>query len=235
MFFLVFAVAIREVAKALRPASRREQLLTAGPAVIFAAVCVALLMMLTTFSLKAAAEYYTFVADRDLDKKSAIRLYRRAFALDPDYYGARLHSSGRSYAENNFAAAADELRMAIDGGLGVVITYSSLADCETKMGDPSAAEKTFAESLRIFPRSVFVRIRYALFLRNAGRFDEADAQIAFAHAIDAGQAAGWQNLLTVGSVAAFYAAQNDPAVAAPADLVPAAAVLQYLDKEPTGE
>ena len=117
-----------------------------------------------------------------------------------------LRSSGRRYADKDFAGSARDLRIAIDQGLGVVITYSALADCETKMGDRAAAEKTFSDALRIFPRSVFLRIRHALFLKDDGRSDDYEDELAKARSIDSAQANGWLSLLTIGSVRSFYLA-----------------------------
>jgi hypothetical protein len=57
----------------------------------------------------------------------------------------------------------------------------------------------------------------------------------FARSIDTAQADGWYNLIAIGSVAAFNAARQDPRLAPPADLLPPAAVLQFLDKFPDDE
>jgi hypothetical protein len=56
--------------------------------------------------------------------------------------------------------------------------------------------------------------------------------LAAAREIDKRQADGWYNLLTIGSVWAFYAARENADLAAPAELRPEAAVLEYLDKPP---
>ena len=258
VFFIVFAVAAHEIGKCTnsagsagipagqdREAIRRESFFSrfqtrvgyagAGTPVLPAVVSTIFVLILLTLSLKAVAEYYVFSADHSEDNASAINLYHAAARLDPDYKAAYLRSSGRSFVAEDYAAAAGELRKAIDGGLGVILTYSALADCETKTGDLSAAAGAFTDGLRIYPRSVFLRVRYATLLKKMGREAEATSQIALARSIDARQADGWYSLLKNGSVIAFYAAQNDPSLAAPSDLRPEVAVLQFLDKAPDSQ
>ena len=58
--------------------------------------------------------------------------------------------------------------------------------------------------------------------------------MASARDADKRQADGWYNLFKIGSVRAFYAARENSELAAPAELLPEAAVLEYLDK-PLGE
>ncbi|MFN0279952.1 MAG: O-antigen ligase family protein [Pyrinomonadaceae bacterium] len=236
VFFIVFAVAVNEIVKSHKVRADIQNLeipskMSVVPVLLFGI----LLAMLTTHSLKAAAEYYVFKADRASDTESALKLYYRAVSLDPDYAAAYLRGSGRSYVEKDFAGCAKQLRTAINQGLGVVITYSALAECETKMGDMAAAERTFKKALKIFPRSVFLRVRYALFLNDEGRSDDSAKEISTARTIDSRQTDGWLNLITIGSVRAFYAAQTNPNLAPPAELLPADAVLQYLDPPPGAE
>ncbi|MBK7802519.1 MAG: hypothetical protein IPJ55_07575 [Chloracidobacterium sp.] len=107
-----------------------------------------------------------------------------------------------------------------------------LADSFEKAGDRTSAESTLTESLRIFPRSVLLRIKYAIFLGSGGRETEAISQHNIAANIDRKQALGWEYLLKSGSVNAFLAARNNSEIALPADLLPEAAVRHYLDDAP---
>ncbi len=143
-----------------------------------------------------------------------------------------MQKSGRYYGTGDFAQAAIALRKAIDGGCGVVITYSALAASQEKAGETAEAEQTFNEALRIYPRSVFLRVRYVTMLETAGRDNDATAQLTAARDIDKRQADGWYNLFKIGSVRAFYAARENSDIAAPAELLPEAAVIEYLDKPP---
>jgi predicted Zn-dependent protease len=122
------------------------------------------------------------------------------------------------------------MREAIDHGFGVTLTYSHLAKYQHLDGDDVRADSTLREALAIFPNSVFLRVRYGVFLNEIGRPDDGAHQLAIARNIDLKQANGWHMIMTRGSVATMYMAQADPTVAYPADLRPGNAVLQFLDK-----
>lgn len=224
-FFIVFSVAVAEMV----PEQQRKPISTRGLKVAAFGVFIA---AVTVFGSKGVAEYMVYAAGREPDRQTAIDLYHRAVSIDPAYSTALLQSSARSYSAGDHAAAAAEIRTAIDGGCGVVLTYAALATSQERIDDLAAAEATFGEAMSIFPRSVFLRVRYSLMLEKAGRAAEADGQFATARAIDPRQADGWRNLITVGSVRSFYAAREDPRLAAPAELLPEAAVLEYLDELP---
>ena len=236
VFFLVFAVAVNEIMKAEGKAAIENTpfKLAKMATPVFAAISVLLVLMLATYGLKAAAEYMVFKADSETDSAAAAALYKSALRLDPDYASAYLRNSGRSYDRHEYRVAASELRKAIDRGMGVVITYSALASCYIKDGDMVAADRTFIEALEIFPRSVFLRVRYAIFLDDMSRIVDADQHFAIAYGVDSSQAKGWSNIIKNGSVAAYYAAKSDPAIASPVQLLPQAAVYEYLDENPAG-
>ncbi len=233
VFFLVFLIAINELRKA-RPAQIVAALTNGRSAltVKHVAVGIFLSLMLATGVLKAAAEYYVVLGDRSGDTKSALDLYARARRLDPDYSTTYLHGASRSAAEGDNRTAAQQMRKAIESGCGVVLNYSVLAGFETDTGDLEAASATLEKALHIYPNSVFLRVRYALLLAGSGKNMDSDAQMEAARRIEPRQAAGWYQLIKKGSVAAFYAAQNDRGIAAPAELLPEKAVLMYLDKSP---
>lgn len=233
-FFVVFALAVVELKKL---GTRDAEPFAADAGISgmrFAGVGLAafLLLSLITLGTRGYAERCVYAADRESDKAAALDLYARAYAVDPSYARAYLRRSGRHYADEEFGAAASDLRRAIDGGCGVVITYSALAASYEKAGDAENVERTFDEAFRIFPRSVFLRVRYAMYLETAGHQARSDAQMLIARSIDKRQANGWFNVFKIGSVRAFYAAQQDPEIAAPVDLLPDGAVLEYLDKPP---
>jgi hypothetical protein len=75
-----------------------------------------------------------------------------------------------------------------------------------------------------------LRERYAVYLEDAGRPADASAQMDIARSIDQKQANGWYQIIRNGSVAAYFAARSDPNIAAPAELLPESAVLDFLDE-----
>ncbi len=227
-FFLVFAFAVHELSRANKKQRSREHIVSLPRA----AVASILLLVISVFAAKAVAEYSFYEGDRTDNPAAGAAMFSRAAALDPDYAAAHYRLAGIAFDTGDFAGAAKELRVAIDRGMGVVLTYSYLADCYDKAGDHDAEFSTFDEALRIFPRSVFLRVRYAIELEKTSRTDAAAAQLAAAHDIDRKQANGWHSIITRGSLRAFYDAKGNDDMAPPAELKPDVAVYQYLDKDP---
>ena len=233
VFFAVFAIAAVELGKTSRNRNVSVRPAGAGRSVLlFGIISAYLLFAASTFALKGLAEYYVLAANRETDTEKAISLYRKAYRSDPDYSATYLFSSARRYADKDMAAAAADIRFAVDRGFGVVLTYCVLADSYQRANDPVSAERALTEALSIFPRSPLLRVKYAIFLADAGRINESTVQFAVARNIDIKQANGWEYLLKKGSVAAFLAARNDPSIALPAELVPDAAVRHYVDELP---
>src|SRR5436190_1310013 len=126
-FFIVFALAAVEL-KRLRGEQTHDDL-GATPRTTFAGVIlpVYFLLSLVTLGSKGYAERCVLNAGREPDIEKASASYERAVRLDPVYASAYLQRSGRYYAAEDFAQAAIDLQRAINGGSGVVITYSALA------------------------------------------------------------------------------------------------------------
>jgi O-antigen ligase len=225
VFFLVFAVAIYgSTRRAFRERDTHWLLRSPAPAVFLMAAILSL-------GLKAAAEYSFAMADRESDIQAATNGYRRAYRLDPDY-AAALYRIGDRGCGIGSKGSADEFRRSLREGVGVVVTYSKLSDCYEREGDTRLAQASLEDGLKIFPRSTFLRVRYGLLLAKSGLDSLAEDEFTAARKIDVRQANGWYELLTQGSVRAFYAARADAAIAPPAELIPNSAVLLYLDKTP---
>jgi O-antigen ligase len=237
VFFMAFGIAVYEEYKS-RPRydrdSRASEPLMSRP-LTTVAVSGMFVVMLIVLALKGMSEGLSGAADRTTDAPTAIAMYDRAATLDPDNPMAVLKASTRSFDAKEYAIAAERIRIAIDAGLGVDLTYSALADCYEKLDDPASAQRTFEEALRIFPHDIFLQVRYAVFLQKLGRNAEADEHLGIARKVDLRFANGWYALLTKGSVRAFYQSRSEhDTVAEPSELKPDAAVLQYLDKAPDG-
>ncbi len=228
VFVMVAAVAVYELAKN-RPAT--GNLVNSAKIVLIPGLSVA--VVLTLFAApKAFAEYYLYKAERTEKYESSAALFRTALSLDPDNASAYYYFASRSNFEGDNESAAKMLRTGIDKGIGVTLTYSQLAKFQLLAGDTAAAEQTLAKGVRIFPNSVFMRVRYATFLSDMRKQAEADREMEYARSVDARHASGWEILIRKGSTAAFYAAQQDQNIAPPAELVPENVVLGYLDKIP---
>ena len=222
VFFFIMGLAAVSVTRGSRGYSERfrsrRTFAIAAVALIGAAI----------FGARGIAEILAYRAERTEDPSKAIRMLETARLLDPDYAGAALLAAGRAEASGDATEAARQMKLALDGGLGVTQTYMLLADFQERSGDITGAEATYREATRIFANSVFVRIRHAIFLEKQGRAAEAEAQKSFAAEIDPRQARGWYEMITKGSVIAFYNAKADPSIAEPNELKPQSAVPQYV-------
>jgi O-antigen ligase len=140
-------------------------------------------------------------------------------------YGTWLYSQGRA------AESLTHLRYAAAHGLNSSTCLARLAAAETEAGDASASEQTLALAVRVYPRSVFLRVRHALALEGAGRKEDAALEISAAELIDSRAAGGWRQLIFNDIDAAIVAAKSDPArVAMPGELQPEDAVFAVLQE-----
>ena len=236
-FFLVLSIAVYQAGKRYRNAGDSDQLVRFQVRPVFVLCTIAALLMLAYSGTKAVGEYYLYTAQRTKESEQAAEYIRTSLLIDPGNVSAYYALASRYASDENYSEAARLLSQGIDRGIGVSVTYSNLAKYHTLAGDQAAAEKTLNEAISIFPRSVFLRVRSAVFLEDAGRPLEAFDQLKFARGIDPKQADGWYQIIRNGSVAAYYAAIADPNSAAPADLYPDNAVFDFLDerKFPTPE
>ncbi|HQX56594.1 MAG TPA: O-antigen ligase family protein [Pyrinomonadaceae bacterium] len=227
VFFIVFAIAMNELRRPARSATNAinsvpAYLLSWGAVTLLAAFCL----------IKGYAEYQVYQAEWTESPSVAQDRYRAALAVDSGYSGAYLSSAARYVSNGDQASAAVQTRQAINSGIGLSLTYSQLAKQQIAAGDHIAARVTYQESLTIYPRSIFLRIEYTVFLEKLGDAVESARQLAVAREIDRPQANGWYKLITAGSLAAFYEAQTNKDLAEPNALIPAGAVFQYIDKPP---
>jgi O-antigen ligase len=153
---------------------------------------IVLSLLLTTFTtIRVTSVAYASKANGTRDLNEALMLYKKAMWLDPEnpeapyFLGLRLMEKGR-YTESAFFLA-DSIHI----GKGRSADYSYLASAETLNGDTTAAEQTFAEAAKMYPRSPFVLTRYAALLKANGKTAESEQQLARARQINLNQANSW--------------------------------------------
>jgi hypothetical protein len=225
VFFIVFGLLIRRV-------TGRNKDGRSIPASILPAAVGVLSLVLLVFSLRlVAAEYYLYQAER-AGPAEYEHLLQRSLMLDSGYAGAYYLLAGRESSAGNYASAAYNFTHAVKHGIATADTFVQLARAHSADGNLDAAKNTFAYGLSVYPRSIYLRSAFVLFLEKNGKVDEAKAQELEAIAIDGPQARGWMMLLREGGNAAFRAAENDPGITKPADLRPASAVPQYVEPIP---
>ena len=168
VFFMVFAVAVHEIDKTFRqPKTGVNSRVFSRPVIVASWIAV---LLLAAFSMsKVFAEYHLYRAERSREYNVAMEHFQAAVGVDPEYAGAYLTNASRASAEKDPGTAARLTRKAIDHGLGITAVYSQLAKQQTAAGDTIGVGATFREALSIYPRSVFIRSEFAVFLENQGK------------------------------------------------------------------
>lgn len=230
VFFLVLVVAITSITDWTTVVPKKEMSKRfRGSDVVIVGT---LLLLVGFFSIRGVAEFLVYRAEREPEISKAENYFETAKLLDPNYATADILFAGREFGEGNVEKAALVMRRAIDGGVGVTTTYGDLAKFWFEAGDNSKSEAAIREALEIYPGSVYLRVRYAIFLQKTGRAAESQTQLEKARSLDKRQANGWYALIANGSTNAYFLSQVDTGVAPPAELTPANAVFQYVDKVP---
>ena len=187
-FFIVFALGVNEVLKTKDSAAKLPR---RWPQFLLALSVVGSVALMVQMGAKAYSHYLIRKGGAIKGVARALPDYERAIQLDPDNYHLHQHLAGLFANEGKHREAAREMQRMIDRGGGTTLNYSILADAHGRAGQYDLVDKTLAEAVSIYPTSVFMRVRYAAFLKERGRQSEADAQLAQARQIDAGQANGW--------------------------------------------
>jgi O-antigen ligase len=136
------------------------------------------------------------------------------------------------YQERRYSEAIPHLRFGIDNGINTALCYAYLSSAQMKMGDAEKADATLSEGLKVYPYSVFLRVRRASLLASRGQQDAAESEMARALAVNAPNARGWWQLINFGKDEASQAARENPSqVSAPGALTPPNAVLFVLSEK----
>lgn len=155
--------------------------------------------------------------------------YRKAIVFDEEegliryYLALRLYESGRG------EESIPQMRFAINRGICTSISYFYLAAAQIDARKNDDAERTLLESLRIYPKSAFLRTFYAVFLKDNGRHIES--QIEYEKALQGNfiQAQSWWMVQTVGMKKLNSAANGDANLVTAPDLYPSDGAYALLD------
>jgi O-antigen ligase len=148
-------------------------------------------------------------------------LFRAALRWNP-YDGPTHFDFGAwLYGQRRYRESLQHLRLATERGFNSSTCYAFQAGAEAAAGEASAAEQTLARAVAVYPRSVFLRVRHAIALAEAGKPLEAGRAYDAALSLDAPAARGWRQLMCFGPDSAYAAANRDTRITAPKDLRPA--------------
>jgi len=190
-------------------------------------------VMLLIFSVtKAASQYTLLIGERSTDLETALAFFESASKLDQDNPGAELAAAGSLVREKQWPSAVPHFRRSIDGGYGISLIYSYMANAQEMTGDLSSAEATLREAASIFPRSTFIRARLAIVLEKQGQMEEAMRQLAIGRSYNLQQTNGWYSVIKDGILNAHLKATSDPSYySAPPELRPQDAIYFYNDEK----
>lgn len=135
------------------------------------------------------------------------------------------------FNRHRYSEAVPHLRFGLLNGMNTSVCYAYLSAAQMKAGEPERATETLAESIRVYPLSVFLRVRLASALMKMGKEQEAEGELARAVSIEEAWARGWWELINSGKDAAVRAAKASPGrVAPPGNLSPQDAVFMVLSE-----
>jgi O-antigen ligase len=190
VFFFVLAVAVKQL-------SGREKLELSVPAFqpIFAFAAVSICLVLIIFSgVRGVGLMYQSFAQTAEDEFIAEDHYKKSLYLDEkeamvNYdYGMFLRKAKR------YDEAILHLRSAIDNGVCTSTAYYDLAAAQLLANKSVEAEKTLAEAIKVFPRSVFIRTTFASLLKENGKSSESEENFDIALKINESDAKTWRIL-----------------------------------------
>ena len=191
-----------------------------------AIICAA---MLAFSAVRGASLMYLQFALTGGDKEIQEENFQKALALDRrdpmiNYcYGLYFYSSDKPLD------AIPLLRFGIDRGITTSVSYFNLATAQIAAKNPLEAEKTLAEGLRVFPRSVFLRTAYASHLEENGSAAKAATEYETAAAINPAQARSWRLAFAEGMETLTYAENRDKQFVKSMELRPTDAIYALLD------
>lgn len=221
LFF--FAAAILTSASARLP-ERKEMSLSFSHA--FArAVPLCALALACAFFYNAGARAMNVIhhgaAQESANEREADAHYRAAISWGPDDAATHFNYGVFLFYQKRMSEAVPHLRYAVARGLNVSACYGYLAAAEAAAGQKDEAERTLADALKIYPHSIFLRVRHAFALADLGRQAESEEEHAKALSLNPVWARGWWNLMHDGVDAATAAAHKDIGnITMPGDLWP---------------
>jgi putative inorganic carbon (hco3(-)) transporter len=151
---------------------------------------------------------------------NAEKFFRAALRSNPYDGATHFDFGGWLDSKKRYSEAAQHLRFATENGFNSSTCFAYLASAEAAAGDKVGAEKTLAKAVRIYPRSVFLRVRHSIALAEIGKSDEATKEYEQALAINKADARGWRHLMCFGADSAYAAAKLDQGMTPPRRLEP---------------
>jgi predicted Zn-dependent protease len=156
------------------------------------------------------------------------KLYKGALRFNPFDAATHYDYGTLLYQQNRLVEAIPHIKYAVDHGINTSTAYAYLAAAEEQAKNSSGSEETLAYATRVYPRSVFLLVRYAAALDRIGKNAKSEVVMSSALLIDSRAARGWYQLINFDIDAALAAANQDQGIAMPGELLPQNAVYVVL-------
>lgn len=220
VFFLVLALAAYETEKIYRRKRKLDQTfeITRKPFVVLAFGS-----MFLFFGVSLSINLSNYFLNRaSLTKELAIAEpdLRKSLAFNPFSASANYSYGMRLFYDRQSAQALPFLEKAVRGGLDTNINYYNLAAAYDSAGDSAKAAAILDEAVRIYPRSILLRVRYALLLQKLNQREASEKHLQIARAVDEKQTTGWFELMTTGARSAALKSRAEKTFPEPMDLSP---------------
>jgi tetratricopeptide (TPR) repeat protein len=211
VFFLVLAIAAKFLFAAKSEEKLSSKISISGNRLKFGyALGIAACLLLTVHCLaRVTSVFYSNKAQSQIDIEKAMPDYQTAFRFDNENPTAHFACGMNLLNAKRYPEAAEQFEQAIAAQRATSVDFSYLATAQILSGDNTAAEKTIARALSLYPFSTFVRTRYATLLKANGKTEEAAEQLEIALQINKFETNTWWTMMNEGArEASLRAAQN---------------------------
>jgi Tfp pilus assembly protein PilF len=185
--------------------------------------------MLIFSAVRGTSLMYLQFALNSTEETEAEQYFQKAIALDAQDASIRYYYGLQLYVWERPAEAIPQMRLAIDKGFAVSVSYFNLASAQIVSKKSVEAEKTFIEALKIYPRSVFLRTAYAAFLKEKGKDSEWQTEYEKASQVNPTQAKSWWIAHTEGINNLTQLENRDKSVVKAMELLPNEGIYALLD------
>ena len=210
IFFFLLAILLRSFAVERKQEKQNSLLIAPKLKLAFISIGLLVCLSLIIFStLKATSQYFIYQAERQENFETAKSYYENAINLDPANAAADFSFGIRLLNEDNYQESAAHLQQAVKKGLNDSVSYSYLISAQTLANEHQRALNTASEAVKIFPYSVFMRVRYAALLNDFNKKAESENQLRIAEEINSKQAKTWWLLINYGSLKASEESRNN--------------------------
>jgi predicted Zn-dependent protease len=229
VFFFLLAILLRNFAVEKNQEKQNNLLVAPRLKLAFVSIALAACLSLTVFSaLKAASEFFTYRAQIQENFETAERYYENAILLDPTNGSANYLYGLRLFNESNYRESSAQLQESVKKGLNTSVSYSYLITSQISANETQRALQTSCEAVKIFPRSVLMRVRYAALLKKLEKEKESNEQFEIAAQLNKKQAETWLLLVNNGALAANLEARVNKEILNLVELNPNQAVNSVL-------